>query len=256
MRRLDQLMSAAVTAISMVKIPDQKKVELNNRDAEKFWPETCTADRVDKKSFAEFLGEVETYLSVLAPGMRLTREMFERSGLTAQCSGCRAVRNGVGCPANHTERCRERIEQELEKERGGASKVARDREGQASQSRGASQRHENRGPEQRPHREVIEGTGASSSRDDAGNDPPPRPAESSASVDQPPREQSDDASMGDPESDRRSLGRKEKQRGSGSMSSMAKKAMNGWRTRKSGCESTVVPDEDCSLPAALRADPS
>ena len=29
---------AAVTAISMVKIPDQKKVKLNNRDAGKFWP--------------------------------------------------------------------------------------------------------------------------------------------------------------------------------------------------------------------------
>ena len=35
---------ATVTAISMVKIPDQKKVKLNNRDAEKFLPETYTAD--------------------------------------------------------------------------------------------------------------------------------------------------------------------------------------------------------------------
>ena len=55
--------------------------------------------------------------------------------------------------------------------------------------------------EQRPDREVIEGTGASSSRDGAGNEqeatggplvlsePQPRPAESSVSVDQPPREQ-------------------------------------------------------------------
>ena len=60
----------------MVKIPDQKKVKLNNRDAEKFWPETYTADRVDKKSFAEFLGEVETYLSVLAPGL-LARPLLE-----------------------------------------------------------------------------------------------------------------------------------------------------------------------------------
>ena len=90
MRRLDQLMnqadqrakdaedkaSAAVTATSMVKIPDQKKVQLTNRDAEKFWPETCTADREDKKSFAEFLGEVETYLSVLAPGL-LARPLLE-----------------------------------------------------------------------------------------------------------------------------------------------------------------------------------
>ena len=31
-------------------------------------------------------------------------------------------------------------------------------------------------PEQRPDRVVIEGTGASSSRDGAGNEPPPRPA--------------------------------------------------------------------------------
>ena len=58
-------------------------------------------------------------------------------------------------------------------------------------------------PEQRPDREVVEGTGASSSRDGAGKDPPPRRAESSVSVDQPPREQSDDADMGDPGSDKR-----------------------------------------------------
>ena len=48
---------AAVTAIGMIKIPEQRKVKPNNRDAEKFWPETYTADHVDKKSFAEFLGE-------------------------------------------------------------------------------------------------------------------------------------------------------------------------------------------------------
>ena len=36
---------AAVTAIGMVKAPEQKKTKLNNRDAEKFWPETYTADR-------------------------------------------------------------------------------------------------------------------------------------------------------------------------------------------------------------------
>ena len=60
---------AAVTVIGMVKAPEQKKTKLNNRDGEKFWPETSTADRVDKKSFAEFLGEAETLLSVLAPGL-------------------------------------------------------------------------------------------------------------------------------------------------------------------------------------------
>ena len=100
-------------------------------------------------------------------------------------------------PANHTERCRERIEQELEKEPEGDSKVARDRESQASQ---ADMRIED--PDQRPDRRAIEGTGASSSRDGAGNEPPPCPAESS-SVDQRPREQSDEADVGDPESDRR-----------------------------------------------------
>ena len=67
---------AAVTAIGMVKAPEQKKTKLNNRDAEKFWPETYTADRVDKKRYAEFLGEVETFLSVLAPGL-LARPLLE-----------------------------------------------------------------------------------------------------------------------------------------------------------------------------------
>ena len=77
--------------------------------------------------------------------MRLNGEMFERFGLTAQCVGCRAVRTVIGYLANHTERCRERIEQELEKEPEGAFKVARDRE-RTEQARGASQRHDNRGP--------------------------------------------------------------------------------------------------------------
>ena len=68
--------SAAVTAIGMVKAPEQKKTKLNNRDAGKFWPEIHKADRVDKKSFAEFLGEVETHLSVLASGL-LARPLLE-----------------------------------------------------------------------------------------------------------------------------------------------------------------------------------
>ena len=70
-------------------------------------------------------------------------------------------------------------------------------------------------PEQRLDRVVIEGTGASSSRDGAGNEqeatgrpvamsePQPRPAESSVGDDQSPREQSDDADMADPDSDKR-----------------------------------------------------
>ena len=69
--------------------------------------------------------------------------------------------------------------------------------------------------EQRPGREVIEETGASSSCDGAGNEQngterpvamsesQPRPADLSVGDDQPPRERSDDAGMADPDSDRR-----------------------------------------------------
>ena len=64
---------------------------------------------------------------ILTQEICFTREIFERFGLTAQCLGCRAIRTGIGYPAKHTERRRERIEQELEKEPEGASKVARDR---------------------------------------------------------------------------------------------------------------------------------
>ena len=53
---------------------------------------------------------------------------------------------------------------------------------------------------------------------------------------------------GDPES---RLERKGKQRESGSMSLMVKKAMNGWRLERNGCEFTVVPDEICSLTIIL-----
>ena len=35
---------------------------------------------------------------------------------------------------------------------------------------------------------------------------------------------------------------------------MVKKAMNGWRLKRNGCEFTVVPDEIRSLPPTLRAD--
>ena len=105
---------------------------------------------------------------------------------------------------NHSERCRERTEHELEKEPEGASKVAPDRK------RIKRARHEERSrdmrvedPDQRLDREVIEGTSASSSRDGTGNEPPSRTAESSVSADHPPREQSDDADMGDPDDMRR-----------------------------------------------------
>ena len=186
--------------------------------------------------------------------MRLTREMFVRFGLTAQCLVCRAIRTGIGYVADHTEHCRQRIEQELEKEPEGASKVARDRE------RIKRARHEERtrdmiieDHDQRLDREVTEGIGTSSSRDGAGSELPPRPAESSVSVDQPPREQSDDADMGDPESvtggDPESrLWRKEKRRESGSTSSMAMKAMHGWRPKQNGCESTGIPTRSVLSP--------
>ena len=150
--------------------------------------------------------------------MRLTREMFERFGLTAQCFACRAIRSGVGYPANHIERCRKRIEHEREKEPEGGSRVLRDRErvkraGQKERARDMRV-GESRTFEQRPDREVSEGTGASSSRNGAGNEQEatggpvvmselqPRPAEPSVSVDQPSREQCDDAEMADPDSDR------------------------------------------------------
>ena len=47
------------------------------------------------------------------PDIDLTGEMSEGLGLTAPRLGCSAARTGVGCPANHTELCRERIEREL-----------------------------------------------------------------------------------------------------------------------------------------------
>ena len=87
--------------------------------------------------------------------MRLAWEMFERFGLTAQSLGCRAIRTGIGYPANHAERCRER---KLEKEPEGASKVACDRERikrARNEERARDMRIED--PEQRPDREVIEG---------------------------------------------------------------------------------------------------
>ena len=77
--------------------------------------------------------------------MRFTREMFERFGFTAQCLVCRAIRTEIGYPANLTERCRERIEQELEKEPEGPSKVARDRE----RERMKRARHEERARDMR-----------------------------------------------------------------------------------------------------------
>ena len=74
--RLDQLMNqadqrakfaeekpiAAVKAIGMVKISEQQKIKLNNRDAEKFWPVTYTA----------------TYGRALAPGLS-ARPLLERA---------------------------------------------------------------------------------------------------------------------------------------------------------------------------------
>ena len=87
--------------------------------------------------------------------MRFNREMFETFGLTAQCLGCRAIRTGN--PANHTERCRERTEQELEEEPVGASKVAPDRESSEPGTRSE--------PETRESRILINGQIARSSKE-------------------------------------------------------------------------------------------
>ena len=189
---------------------------------------------------------------IITRSMRFTREMFERFGLTAQRLGCRAIRTGIGYPANHTERCRERIEQELEKEPERASKVAGDRE------RNKRVRHEERARdmiiedhEQRPDREVIEGTGASSSRDGAGNEPPPRPAESSVSVDQPRREQSDDADMGDPRPRESVVEERETKRVR--INVLDSEESDEW-VKKNGREFTIVPDVICSLLTTLRTD--
>ena len=208
---------------------------------------------------------------IIPKRMRLTREMFERFGLTAQCLGCRAIRTGIGNPANHTERCRERIEQELEKEPEGASRVARDRE-RIKRSRHVERPRDMRvvDPEQWPDRVVIEGTGASSSRDGAGNEqeasgrpvamsePQPRPAEPSVGGDQLPQEQSDDADMADPDSDRRrpreSLG-EERETKRVRINVLDGEESDEWvELKRNGCEFTVVPDEICSLSTTLRAD--
>ena len=106
-------------------------------------------------------------------------------------------------------------------------------------------------PDQRADREGIEGTGASSSRDGAENEPLSRRAESSASADKPPREQSDDVDMSDLESDRRrhreSVGEETETKRvmfnvlDGEQSDVWVEAEEEW------CESTVVPDELCSV---------
>ena len=202
--------------------------------------------------------------------MRLTRETFERFGLIAQCLGCRAIRTGIGYPANHTERRRERIEQELEKEPEEASKVARDRERTRRarrEERARDMRIED--PDQRLHREAIEGSGASSSRDGAGNEqevagkpvamsaPQPHPAEPSGPVSE---RKGNDADMGDPESDRRrpreSVVEERETKRVRINAFDDEESDEWWRPRKIGCESTVFPDEDCSLPTTIRADPS
>ena len=50
--------------------------KLSKRDAERCWSEMYTADCMEKTTFAEFLGEDEAYLSVLAPDL-LARPLLE-----------------------------------------------------------------------------------------------------------------------------------------------------------------------------------
>ena len=58
--------------------------------------------------------------------------------------------------------------------------------------------------------------------------------------------------MGDPESDRsRPRESVVEERGT---KGVRFNVLNGWRPKKNGCESAVVPDEICSLPTTLRAD--
>ena len=113
-------------------------------------------------------------------------------------------------------------------------------------------------PDQRPDREVTEGIGASSSRDGAGNEPPPRPAESNVSVDQPPREKSDDADMGDPESDMerpRESVVEERETERVRINVLDGEESDEWvETEEERVRSTVIPDEISPLTMTLRAD--
>ena len=75
----------------------------------------CAGARTGDVDFPEARGDRGMHPPDTAPPsiprrMRLTREMFDRFGLTAQRLGCRAIRTGEGYPAKHTERCRPRVE--------------------------------------------------------------------------------------------------------------------------------------------------
>ena len=140
---------------------------------------------------------------IIPSRMRLNSEMFNKWCFTAQCLSCSAIRTREGCPANHTERCRERNKRELDEEPEGAFKVARDRE------RNKRARHEERArdmriedPDQQHQAEEGGGIGASSFRDRFRSGP----SASSVSADQISREQSGDVDMGD-------LGREEERLG-------------------------------------------
>ena len=127
-------------------------------------------------------------------------------------------------------------------------------------------------PEQWPDREVIEGTGASSSRDGAGNEqeaterpvamsePQPRRAEPSVGDDQALREQSDDADKADPDSDRRrpreSLG-EERETKRVRINVLDGEESDEWvETEEERVRIHRVPDLIYSLPTTLRTDPS
>ena len=67
-----------------------------------------------------------------------------------------ACRTGIGYPANHTARCREKFGQKLEKEPEGTSRVARDRE-RVKRARREEQARDMRveDPEQQPLKELA-----------------------------------------------------------------------------------------------------
>ena len=159
---------------------------------------------------------------------------------------CHSNRDWV--PANHTERCRERIEQEFEKEPEGASSIARVRE------RIKRARHEER---------ASKGQIARSSKELARQalvmvlvlnrklrgDPLQCLNHNHAQLNRM-------SVMASPQENKVMTQTWPILTVTGRRRLVAKKAMNGWRPKRNGCEITVVPNEIFALPVTLRADPS
>ena len=177
---------------------------------------------------------------------------LERFGLTARSLGCRAIRTRIGCPASHPEE--------------GLSKNSRGSFQGRWRQREPSEPGTRSYPETRDSRTLINGQIARSGKELVLHALVMvlETRRHHAQLNRVPVLTSlrENRSMmrtlailrmtrGDPES---RLRRKEKQRESGSTSSMVKKAMYGRRAKKNGCESTVFTNEICSLRTTLRAD--